>query len=309
MITYWQYQEGLKEINHFAHNCWVNVINPSSEEVKFLIKRFKVPEEFIKDIIDIDERSRTEIDENWMLIILRIPLYNENNILPYLTLPLGVLVSNKCIITICLSENEIINDVIHPSKSITVNPENRPNFVLQLFLKSSSMYLKYLKQINIHTSIIESELERSTRNKELHKLLKMEKCLVYFITSLKANDLVLYKLQNSRYTNLSEDDKDMLEDVLVENKQAIEMANIYSDILSGLMDAFASIISNNLNMIMKQLTSVTIILMIPTLIASIYGMNLKNHMETSNIGFFIIVGFSLLAAFVGVLFFRRKKWF
>lgn len=157
--------------------------------------------------------------------------------------------------------------------------------------------------------MIEKDLEKSIRNKELNKLLKMEKCLVYFITSLKANELVLAKLNIFHKRSISEINEDLLEDAVIENKQALDMAQIYSDIQSGMMDAFASVISNNLNVVMKQLASISIILMIPTLVASFYGMNVPNFMETNYWAFFIILGFSIILAFIGILVFRKRKWF
>jgi magnesium transporter len=166
------------------------------------------------------------------------------------------------------------------------------NFILKLFLRSATTYLRYLKQINQQTALIEQDLEKSIRNKELNKLLKMEKCLVFFITSLKANELILEKLRNSRKNTISEINEDLLEDATIENKQALDMAQIYSDIQSGMMDAFASVISNNLNVVMKQLTLISIILMIPTLIASLYGMNVPNYLESHNWAFPAIIGFS-----------------
>jgi len=183
------------------------------------------------------------------------------------------------------------------------------NFILKLFLRSASTYMRYLKQINQQTNMIEQDLEKSIRNKELNKLLKMEKCLVYFITSLKANELILAKLRTSRKNNISEVNEDLLEDAMIENKQALDMAQIYSDIQSGMMDAFASVISNNLNVVMKQLTLISIILMIPTLIASLYGMNVPNYLENAGWAFPAILGFSGLTAYVGVYFFRKRKWF
>jgi magnesium transporter len=194
-------------------------------------------------------------------------------------------------------------------RSRKVDFENKANFVMQIFLNVADLYMLYLKHINIQVAEIEKDLERSTRNEELHKLLLMEKCLVYFMTSLRSNDILLAKLRNSKYIKSLNLDEDLLEDVVIENRQAIEMANIYSDILSGMMDAFASVISNNLNVVMKQLASITIILMIPTLVASMYGMNVPNNFEQSKWGFVVVILISLSASVVGVLLFRRKNWF
>ena len=212
-----------------------------------------------------------------------------------------------CIITISLAENNVLRDIFILPKYRFINLQNKVNFVLQLFLSSATCYLRYLKDINRINNEIESELVKSAKNKELHNLLKMEKCLVYFVTSLKSNELLLHKLERSKYVNNQEIDDDLMEDVITEYKQAIEISKIYSDIQAGMMDTFASVISNNVNYVMKQLTSVTILLMIPTLIASIYGMNVPNFLEGNKNAFWIILGITVSITFIGVLFFPKKK--
>ncbi|MBI4646957.1 MAG: magnesium transporter CorA family protein [Bacteroidia bacterium] len=309
MITYWKNQNGLFEIPQYELGCWVNVTNPTVAEIESLTGRFKIPKDFIDDILDVDERSRMEIEDEWLLLIIRIPVHSENNGLPYYTVPFGTLISNEYLITICVAENEITKEIITVQKNKPININDRTTFILRLFLKSARTYLRFLKQINQHTNQIESDLAKATKNQELHRLLKMEKCLVYFITSLKSNELLLDKLKTSRFAIHDEEHEDLFEDVMIENKQAIEMSNIYSNILSGMMDAFASVISNNLSVIMKRLTSVTLILMIPTLIASIYGMNLKNFMEDSAFGFGAVILMSLIISVGAIVFFRLKKWF
>ncbi|HPD65499.1 MAG TPA: magnesium transporter CorA family protein [Bacteroidia bacterium] len=308
MITYFSKEGGLKVLPAYEKNCWINVEKPTNEEVKILSGIFSIPEDFITDILDIDERSRLEIEDKWLFIIIRIPVHVVNDGVPYITVPLGILISDETIITICQYDNDVIPLFIRQERLRKIDFENNMSFVLQIFLIAANTYLKYLKQINIQTSIIEADLERSTRNKELQRLLKMEKCLVYFITSLKSNELVLARMKSSRHIQMNEYNEDFLEDVIIENKQALEIANIYSDIQSGLMDAFASVISNNLNAIMKRLTSVTIILMIPTLIASFFGMNIKNYLELSSSGFYIVVSASLALAIGIAYFFRKINW-
>jgi magnesium transporter len=211
--------------------------------------------------------------------------------------------------TLCIQENEILPiKQLSPVREQYREITDHMNFILRLFLRSGNLYLRYLKQINQMTSAIEQDLEISIKNKELNKLLKMEKCLVYFITSIKANEMVLAKLRNSRRIT-TELNEDLLEDAIIENKQALEMAEIYSDIQSGMMDAFASVISNNLNVVMKQLTLISIILMIPTLIVSIFGMNVPNFMEHSNWSLPAIIFGSLFLSFLGVILFRKRQWF
>ncbi len=301
---------GYIEISKVEKNCWINVTQASPEEVDRLHDEFKVPKDVIQDILDIDERPRVEYDNSWSLVILRIPIPNPENGVPFYTVPLGIFWTKDFTITLCATHNEVLQQ-----EQPSLYRENRTqvsdilNFILKLCLRSSNFYLRYLKQINQQTSLIEKDLEESIRNKELNKLLKMEKCLVYFITSLKANEIVLAKLRNSKKNSISEINEDLIEDAIIENKQALEMAQIYSDIQSGMMDAFASVISNNLNMVMKQLASISIILMIPTLIASLFGMNIPNQLENSQWAFPAVVGFSGIMSFLGAILFRRKKWF
>jgi magnesium transporter len=290
--------------------CWVNVSQPSPDEINRLTKEFFVPQDVIRDILDVDERPRVEYDDDWSLVIIRIPVASPDNGVPFHTVPLGIFMTAESTITLCSVHNEVLSfeqPSLYREQYHQVN--DILNFILKLFLRSASVYSYYLKQINQQSSSIEQDLEKSIRNRELNKLLKMEKCLVYFITSLKANELVLAKLRNSKRNSMSEINEDLLEDAVIENKQALEMAQIYSDIQAGMMDAFASVISNNLNVVMKQLTSISIILMIPTLIASIYGMNVPNYFERTTWAFPGIILFSILTAFIGVLAFRKRKWF
>ena len=306
MITYWTYDNGFTALETFQKNSWISVTNPSSEEIEFLTGKMKVPLEELNDILDVDERARTETDESWFIIIIRIPITGSFNGMPFSTVPLGILISSNLIITICRAKNALIPSIIR-SKKVDFN--NQANFVMHIFLLVADLYMRYLKLINIQVAEIEKDLEKSTRNEELHKMLRMEKCLVYFITSLRSNDILLAKLRNSKFIKSIDIDEDLLEDVIIENRQAIEMANIYSDIQSSMMDAFASVISNNLNVVMKQLASITIILMIPTLVASLYGMNVPNNFESNGFGFVLVLLISFVASAFGVLLFRKKKWF
>lgn len=301
---------GYVEIDRAEKNCWINVLQPSAEEVLRLQEEFKIPGDIIQDILDVDERPRVEFDDDWSLVIFRIPISNPNNGVPYFTVPLGIFMSENITVTLCSLENEVLlfdQPSIYRDRNQNLN--DVVNFILKLFLRSATTYLRYLKQINQQTSLIESDLEVSVKNEELNKLLKMEKCLVYFITSLKANEIVLAKLRSSKRATLSEINEDLLEDAFIENKQALDMAQIYSDIQAGMMDAFASVISNNLNVVMKQLTSISIILMIPTLVASLYGMNVPNSMQNWDWAFPAVLGISGVLAVVGVILFRKKKWF
>jgi magnesium transporter len=310
MIRFYKSLGGYFEISEPEKGCWVNVVNPSVKEISSLKESFKIPDDIFKDILDIDERPRIEFDDDWSLIIIRVPVQSQNNNVPFYTVPLGIFMTDNHTITICNNENEVL-----PSHEPSLyrgqyrNVGDTTNFILSLFNKSATIYLRYLKQINQQTSLIEKDLDKSIRNEHLNRLLKMEKCLVYFITSLKGNEIVLLRYKNSRRLVLNEVNEDLLEDATIENKQALEMAEVYSNIQSGMMETFASVISNNLNGVMKQLTSISIILMIPTLIASIYGMNVINYMEHMKYAFPIILVGSAVLAFFGILFFRRREWF
>lgn len=309
MIKIFKTFGGYAEINEPRKGCWVNIANPAPEEITKMSEDFGIPNDLITDILDQDERPRVEFEDDWTLIILRIPVESKNNGVPFHTVPLGIFIAETFTLTLCLQNNEVLPmGQPSPFRDQYNQITDSINFILRLFLRSGNLYMKYLKQINNMTSMIEQDLEKSIKNKELNKLLKMEKCLVYFITSIKANEIVLAKLRNSKKIT-TEINEDLLEDAFIENKQALEMAQIYSDIQSGMMDAFASVISNNLNDVMKQLTLISIILMIPTLIASLFGMNVPNLMENSAWAMPAILLGSLLLSIIGVILFRKRQWF
>jgi len=310
MIKIFKTFGGYVEIPQVEAGCWINVTSPTSSEIERITDEFTLPGDIIPDILDADERPRLEFDDDWSLVIMRIPVKNPvNNGIPFQTVPLGIYMTDHFTMTFCLQDNDIL-PIEQPSpfreqyRQIT----DVFNFILRLFLRSGNTYLRYLKEINHQTAAIEQDLEKSIKNSELNKMLKMEKCLVYFITSIKANEIVLAKLRNSKLIT-TEINEDLLEDAMIENKQALEMAQIYSDIQAGMMDAFASVISNNLNVVMKQLTLISIILMIPTLIASFLGMNVPNFMEGSYWAMPLTITFSLLISFAGVMLFRKRQWF
>lgn len=288
---------------------WIHLESPTADEIKALIDQYELPEDFITDLQDADESSRMEYDEGAVLIIMRVPLYYKHRSasLSFTTSPLGVIAVQEKLITVSFFDTEVLNiflDCKHKPFQIT-----QQSFLLQIALRTSLYFLRFLKEINRRTNKIESELNQSMRNQELFRLLRLEKSLVYFSTSLKSNEIILERMQRSRWLNLDPEAEDLVEDVIIENMQAIEMANIHSSILSGMMDAFASIISNNLNVVMKFLTSVTIVLSVPTLIASIYGMNINLPMAHHRYSFAIVMGISVLASLALVLIFIRKKYF
>ncbi len=309
MISYYQYTNYFETLKEPLKESWINVINPSEEELNFLKEKIGVPVDFINDISDIDERPRIDIDEDWSLIIIRIPIQNFEANGNFQTIPFGIIISDNYFISICHYDAPMIRDFVNYNIKRKIKVENKIEFIYRFILSSSVWYLKYLKIINHHTNLVEKDIEKSIKNKEVHKLLKFEKSLVYFFTSIKGNENVFYKLKNSKLTKSTNIDEELIEDVYTELNQAMETTKIHSDILSGMMDAFASIISNNLNDIMKKLTSISIILMIPTLIASLYGMNVPNFFEDFDLAFFFVLIISFIISGGVVFMFRRRKWF
>ncbi|NTU93469.1 MAG: magnesium transporter CorA family protein [Chlorobiaceae bacterium] len=298
---------GLDRIDEWQEQCWINVECPDKNDEYLILNKLNVPAWFYGDIEDIDERPRIETEDNWTLVLLRIPFKTNDEKLPFSTIPLGLIFNEHNVISVCFFESDMIRDFIGYTKRKNIFIENNYDFVLKLLLSSSVWFLKYLKQINLQIKIAEDKLEKSIKNEDLQTLLQIEKCLVYFMTSLKSNDILLHKIKNilSRKEGY---DLELIEDVEVELKQALELTNIYSDILSGMMDAYASVISNNLNVVMKRLTSISIILMIPTLIASLYGMNVPNSLENAPLGFWFILLFSFVLSTSGVLLFKSRNW-
>ncbi len=277
MRKYLYCENGFVEKPQWMPNCWVNVECPDQSDFEFLTKELKVPEAFLEDIADMDERPRTDTEENWLLTIIRIPLQQQGSI-PYITIPIGIITNNEIIVTVCYHSTEMIPDFIDHTRRKGIIVPNKFELILRLIYSSAVWFLKYLKQINNDVAAAEKELERSIRNEDLLRLMKLQKTLVYFNTSIRGNEVMVGKLQ-SIFQEKDYQNRDLVEDVVIELKQAYNTVNIYSDILTGTMDAFASIISNNVNTIMKRMTSISIILMVPTLIASFYGMNVDVHVD------------------------------
>lgn len=308
MINYLKSNKGLTPIDGWMPGCWINVECPDAADRDYLMNDFNVPEAFLNDIEDVDERPRIEVEDGWQLIILRIPCrYAENNV-PYSTVPLGLIFKDDVIVSVCHVKTDMIDDFILHTLRKGYDVNTQYDLAFRLMLSASVWYQKYLKQVNMKIKEAEKELEKSIRNEDLQILLKLEKSLEFFITSLKGNDILLHKLRNLK-SYRDGFDAELVEDVEIELKQAQETANTYSNILSGMMDAYASVISNNLNVIMKQLTSVSIILMIPTLIASLFGMNIRSGLEDSNWAFVLVIIISVGFSGLGVFLFKRKRWF
>lgn len=300
---------GLEKINELAPNIWVNVIDPSADEITRLRRELGIPHDFLIASLDIDEKARTDREENVRLILLRVPYFQGQSAdVLFTTIPLGIILTDNLIVTVCKVESDVIQDFL-TGQVAGWSTAKRNRFLLQILLKTATKYLRHLRQVDKEIDALEDKLQLSMKNKELLELLKYQKSLVYFTTALRSNELMMERLQKSQLFEMHPDDEDLLEDVLTENQQAIEMVGISNDILSQMMDAFASIISNNLNVVMKFLTSVTIILMLPTLVASFYGMNVGLPLQNLPYAFLLILIFSLAISFVVVLVFLKKNWF
>lgn len=308
MITFYKNENGLLKTEKQEKNCWINVVCPTIDDKKFLLDDLQIPEAFYNDIEDIDERPRIEIEDDWYLIILRIPFKSDDAKLPFNTAPMGLIFKDEVFVSLTFHKTDILSDFVVYSQRKKIIVENHFDLVLKLLLSSSVWFLKYLKQINQRIKLAEDNLEKSIKNEELQALLQIEKCLVFFVTSIKGNDILFRRLKNLK-EHRDNFNEDLLEDVEIELRQAEETTNIYSNILTGMMDAYASVISNNLNVIMKRLTSISIILMIPTLVASFYGMNVPNNLEENHYGFIIVMLISLIISIFGVFLFKKKNLF
>jgi len=298
-----------KKTTEYEKGNWINMIAPTESEIKTVCEKINIQEDFIRYALDSEEKARIDIEDedNTILFIVDVPIREKDgDSMIYSTMPIGIIfVRDDYFITVSLKQNSIIQDITK-SKMKNIITYKKSRFLLQLLYANSSLYLTLLKKINKETEIAESVLKDSMKNKELLKLLSLEKSLVYFTTSLKSNEVVMEKTMRGKIIKLYEEDEDILEDSIIENKQAIEMAKIYSDILNGTMDAYASIISNNLNRVMKYLTSITIILAIPTMVASYWGMNVPVPLQENPWGFPIILAFSIIIAIIATIWLNKK---
>jgi len=304
---YMSTETGLITLTEPIEGSWINVIDPTPEEHARL-EKLGIPRDYIINPLDIDERPRVERENGELLIVLRVPFFNGKGAdIPYSTIPMGIVLTEQYLLTVCKQDNVILQDMVR-GRARGLSTPKRYRFVLRLLLLTATTYLNYLREITKIVDILEDQLQLSTRNREVYELLKYQKSLTYFTTALKSNELMMERLQRSSQFKTFPEDEDLLEDVITENQQAIEMTNITSNILSSMMDAFASIISNNLNGVMKFLASITIILSLPTLIASFYGMNVKLPFMTHPLAFLFTVVLSMAIAFAVGLFFAKKDW-
>lgn len=306
MKTYWNYNGGLSTINEWQPNCWIQVTCPTEEDQLYLEREFNIPDYFMPDISDTDERARYEYDDGWMLVILRIPYVKEiRSRTPYTTVPLGIIHKRDVTITVCYYETNMMIDFVSFQQKRGEGFTDYVDMTFRLFLSSAVWYLKRLKQISGLIEKAKRNLDREVNNESLIGLSRLQDSLTYFITSIRGNETLLSKLKFK--LQIDELDADLIEDVNIEMSQARETTNIYSNILESTMDTYSSIINNNMNTVMRTLTSVSILMMFPTLIASLFGMNLINGMETSRYGFVIAMVISVAISSLFWWIFRHKR--
>jgi magnesium transporter len=301
---------GLERISEPVNNCWINVIDPTTAEIEQLVE-MGLPKDYVTYPLDMDERARTEReDDGTQFLLIRVPFFQGvQEDIPYITIPLGVIINSQFIVTICRKTNEEIQEFAS-GRVRNLETAKRNRFILRLFLAIANRYLGYLREIDRIIDLLEDRLQRSQRNRELLELLKYQKSLVYFTTALKSNELMMERLQRWQFFRMYEDDVDLLEDVITENQQAIEMTNISTNILSSTTDTFASIISNNLNVVMKFLASATIVVNLPTIVFGFFGMNVDLPFQgLGAYGYLIVLGISLVIVILVILVFVRRNWF
>ncbi|MBP3726916.1 MAG: magnesium transporter CorA family protein [Bacteroidaceae bacterium] len=306
MKTFWNTTQGLQQLEEWQPGCWIQVTCPTDDDQRELEERFKIPDYFFSDISDTDERARYEYDDGWMLVILRIPYVKEiRSRTPYTTVPLGIIHKRDVTITVCFYETNMMIDFVSYQQKRGEGFVDYVDMTFRLFLTSAVWYLKRLKQISTLIDNAKRNLDRDVNNESLIGLSRLQDSLTYFQTSIRGNENLLAKLKFK--LQVDELDADLIEDVNIEMSQARETTHIYSDILESTMDTYSSIINNNMNTVMRTLTSVNIILMFPTLIASLFGMNLVNGMENSKFGFVLALTISIFVSMASWWILRHKR--
>lgn len=302
-----------QSLESMEKGSWLNLVSPTAEEITIVSALSNVPVDVLKTALDEEERSHVEIEDNYILVVTNIPMMRGKD--SYDTLPLGIIITPDYFITVCLEQNEILK-VFSNDNARTFSTFKKTRFLFQILYKSATLFLRYLQQINRRTDDIEKQLRQSMKNEEFFQLLELQKGLTFFTASLRSNGIVMEKMlrlrTNSQLQHLIkmyEEDEDLLEDVIIENKQAIEMVEMYSNILSSMMDAFASIISNNLNIVMKFLASMTILLSIPTMLASFWGMNVGVPFMGSEFGFWFVISISIIITSIAAYGLWKKQLF
>ena len=302
--------DGIHQINEVQEGCWVALTQPSATELKEISDKYKIDVDHLQAPLDEEERSRIEVEDNYTLIIVDIPMTEERKGKEYfVTIPCGIIITENLIFTICLIDTPVLS-VFMDGRIRNFFTFKKTRFILQILYRNASMYLQYLRYIDKKSEAVEQNLHVSQKNEDFVEFLELEKSLVYFTTSLRSNEIVLENMLKIEHIKKYPEDEDLLEDVIIENKQAIEMANIYTGILNSTMDAYSSIISNNMNISMKFLAVLTIVMSIPTMLASFAGMNVKGVPYTDNpYGFWIMVSWGIgIAMIVGYIMHRKKMF-
>lgn len=280
MITYWQQENGRflkvkKDEIQKTKPLWIDARNVNSDEADTIQQEYEIEQDHILDILDPDELSRIEDGESgYILTIVRVPVYDPSAETPYFTVPVGIIIKGKTIITLCWTDSEVLKD-FGANRVRNVRLTDFPSFIAQILNRANLNFLRYLKEINRRSTGIQNEMKLEIENREIMQMMSLEKSLVYFTTSLKSNSLLLQKMRNTRLIKFDEEDLDFVEGVMIDNKQAIEMADTYSSIMFNVMNTYDSIISNNLNNVMKKLAIINIVMMSPTFVTSYFGMNVK----------------------------------
>jgi magnesium transporter len=312
MINYYKTSEGgLTKLESPVTGAWINVVDPTPEEIAYLTDEIEIFPDLINYSLDLDEMPRIERDEDegYTFILLRIPHFQGENVdVPYATIPLGILIVDGVIVTVCRHETDILKPLMN-GKYRGLKTGKRYRFVLYLFLEAAVHYLAHLRHINKTVEAVEDQLQKSTRNREVLELLKYQKSLTYFATALRSNEVMMERVQRMKLFNQYDEDADLLEDVITENQQAIQMTSIATDILSGMMDAFASIISNNVNSVMKLLTALTIVVSMPTIVSSFFGMNVSIPYGDHPLAYLGILGLTIVLTVGTILTFAKRDWF
>lgn len=307
MITFWSFNKEIRHLDEWTSGCWVQVTCPTEEEEKYLEESLGMPDYFLADVADTEERARYDYDEGWLMIILRIPhLKNVSSRSPYTTIPLGIVLKGDKVITICNQETRMMLDFINHQTRRAEGFADAADLVFRLFLSASVWYLKYLKQVNGLIEKAKRNLDKQIDNKDLVSLSRLQDSLTYFATSIRGNETLLSKLKFR--LPVDELDAELIEDVNIEMNQARETTAIYINILNSTMDTYANIINNNMNTVMRFLTSLNMIIMLPTLVSSLLGMNLKNGIEDKWWGFPMAIAISIVITIICFIYFKKRRW-
>lgn len=308
MITIYQSTDtGFATLEQPSQHCWVDITNPSGEEIREAPAAFHFPPAFMTTSLHRDEISHIEKVNNALLIVVRIPHFEGTLAVPYVTRPLGIIVTPQWVVTVSRYDHRLLHD-LHPDHAADLNTAAPTRLILHLLWSVANAYIVRVNDINETVEGLEEQLQRSLQNREVLELLRYQKSLVHFITALRANEMMLERLHRSEFLEISTQDSDLLDEVFTENRQAIAMSEIAGDILSQMMDAFASIISNNLNVVMKFMASITVILVIPSIVGTFYGMNVPLPLAEHTSAFWMLMGLSILGSFLVGFIFRQKNW-